>query len=124
MILAVRTASIGSRPLLKEVCRSAMVLRELLRTRCRTLAVAALVLAIVGGYVLVWVHAEHVHESAASADKCVVCSWAKSLATIGAAEPAIAMVCPAGRIALPSLPARHPFSYRLPFSARSPPRMV
>ena len=101
-----------------------MVSQEPPSTLCRKLIAAVLLLTIAGGCVLVWVHAEYVHGSALSPDKCVVCSWAKSLATIGAAAPAIAMVCPAGRIALPSLPASHPFSYRLPLSARSPPALV
>jgi len=80
--------------------------------------------AIGGAYVLGWGHTAHVHDSAASTDRCVVCSWVKSLATIGAAVPGIAVVCLAGRIALPSLPPTHPFSYRLPLSASSPPWTV
>jgi hypothetical protein len=83
-----------------------------------------LLVAMVCGYVLVWVHAEEVHGSASAADKCAVCAWAKNLATIGSSQPGIALVRPAGRVAPPSLPTTHPFHYRLPLSARSPPQPV
>jgi hypothetical protein len=99
----------------------AMVFPKPLKTRCRKLTAAGLLVAVVSGYVLVWVHAEAVHGSAATADKCVVCSWAKNLATIGSAQPGIVLVRPAGRVAPPSLHITHPFRYRLPLSARSPP---
>jgi hypothetical protein len=101
-----------------------MVLPEPLKTRYRKLTAAVLLVAMVSGYVLVWVHAEDAHGSASAADKCVVCSWAKNLATIGSAQPGIILVRPAGRMAPPSLPISHPFSHRLPFSARSPPGTV
>lgn len=106
------------------VCGSAMVLPEPLKTRYRKLTAAALLVAVVSGYVLVWVHAEAVHGSTSAADKCVVCSWAKNLATIGSAQPGIILVRPAGRMAPPSLFISRPFSHRLSFSARSPPGTV
>ena len=90
----------------------------------RTLTVAALVLAIVGGYVLVWVHAEYVHGSVESPHDCAVCSWAKSLPTFAVADPPVVAGRPAGQIPSPSLPMAPPSSYRLPFSARPPPPTV
>jgi hypothetical protein len=83
--------------------------------------VAALLLAIAGGYVLVWVHAEYAHGSALSSEECVVCSWAKSLATIGASAVCMAVVCAVIRIAPLAVAIFRPFFYRLPVSARSPP---
>jgi len=106
----------------EEVFGPAMVIREPLRTRCRRLTIAALLLAIAGGYVLVLVHAEYAHGSALSPEKCVVCSWAQNLATIGIAYVGIVAVSAAGRIATPSLLSSRPFCYRLPLSARSPPQ--
>ena len=101
-----------------------MVLPEPSKTRYRKLTAAGLLVAVVSGYVLVWVHAEAVHGSASAADKCVVCAWAKTLATIGSSQPGIPLVRPAGRVAPPSLPTTRPFHYRLPLSARSPPEPV
>jgi hypothetical protein len=98
-----------------------MVVGQPSKNRCRRLTAAVLLVAVVAGYVLVWVHAEAVHRSTSPADKCVVCSWAKDLATIGSAQPGIPLVQPAGRVAPPSLPTTRPFYYRLPLSARSPP---
>ena len=95
-----------------------------LGTRSRKLAVALLLLAIAGGYVLVWLHAEHVHGSALSPDQCVVCSWAKNLATIGASVVCIAAVRDAVRIAPPPIAISCPFYHRLSLSARSPPSAV
>ena len=100
---------------------SAMVSRKPLRTPSRKLMVALLLLAIAGGYVLVWVHAEHVHGAALSPDKCVVCSWANNLATMGASAVCIALVSDAARIAPPPIVICSPFCHRLPLSARSPP---
>jgi len=111
-------------PVWEEVVGSVMVMTEPLKTRCRTLTAALLLLAIAGGYVLVWMHAEHAHGSALSTEGCVVCSWAKNLATIGVAAPGIATVCPAGRIAAPLPLVSCAFCYRLPVSARSPPGTI
>ena len=101
-----------------------MVLPQPSKDRCWKLTAAVLLVAVVAGYVLVWVHTEAVHGSASPTDKCVVCSWAKNLATIGSAQPGIPLVRPAGRVAPPSLPITCPFYYRLPLSARSPPGPV
>jgi len=101
-----------------------MVFGKPLRAPSRKLTVALLLLAIAGGYVLVWVHAEHVHGSASSPDQCVVCSWATSLAMIGASAVCIAVVRDAVRIAPPPIAISYPFYHRLPLSARSPPSAV
>lgn len=87
----------------------------------RKLIVTCLLLALAAGYLLVLFHAQHVHGSALSTDKCVVCAWAKSLATIGASAVCIAMVCAAVRMVPPRTAIRSPFCHRLPQSARSPP---
>lgn len=92
-----------------------------LKDRDRKLTLAVLLLAMTAACVLVWVHAEHVHESAISSDKCMVCSWANSMATIGASHVVVATVPFLGRIeALPLLLSRA-FHCRLHFSARAPP---
>ena len=80
-----------------------------------------LLLAIGAGYVLVLAHDASEHASALSPDKCVVCSWAKALATIGGGQPAVALVCAAGRLAPPRFAPAYRSSCRLPSSARSPP---
>ena len=101
-----------------------MLLPHALTARHRRLTAALLLVALVSGYMLVWVHAEEAHGSASTAEKCVVCAWAKTLATIGSAQPGLLLVRPAGRVAPPSLPITCPFCYRLPLSARSPPGVV
>jgi len=97
------------------------MLSKPLGTPSRKLPVAVLVLAIAGGCVLVWVHAEFVHGSALSPSKCAVCSWASSLATIGALAVCFAVVRDALRIGLAPIVVSYPFCHRLPLSARSPP---
>ena len=111
-------------PVPEGICEATMVLPEPMKTRCRRLTAGLLLVAVVSGYVLVWVHAQKVHVSASAADKCAVCSWAKNLATIGSSQPSVPVVRPVGRVAPPPLPVTHPFYYRLPLSARSPPGPV
>jgi hypothetical protein len=101
-----------------------MVSQELPKAPCGKLIAAVLLLTVASGCVLVCVHAEYVHGSALLPDKCVVCSWAKSLATIGASAACVAVVFAAVRVAPPPIAISYPFCYRLPLSARSPPRTV
>jgi hypothetical protein len=95
-----------------------------MNTLCRSLTAATLVLAIAGGCVLVSVHAEYAHGSAATPDDCMVCSWAKHLSTVALADPPVVTGCPVGRTPLPSLPIAPPSSCPLTFSARAPPEAV
>jgi hypothetical protein len=85
---------------------------------------AALLLAIVASYGLAWVHTIQEHGTPQSADQCAVCSFAKSLATIGASHVVVVAVRLTGRVDTPPIVVSHHATLHLPLSARSTPPAV
>ena len=95
-----------------------------LRTFAAKFTLAALLLALTASYALAWVHTIHEHGTPQSADQCVVCSFAKNLATIGAFQVVVVAVCLASRIETPPVVVSHHATLHLPLCARSPPPAV
>jgi hypothetical protein len=101
-----------------------MIARQRLKALIREAAPVVLLLAIAVSYLLVWLHADHAHPLGLCSDECAVCSWAKSLAVSGCAEPAVVAVYASGGLGPAPLQIVYPSYYRLPLSARSPPRVA
>jgi predicted PurR-regulated permease PerM len=92
-----------------------------LRTFAAKSTVVVLLLALTASYALAWVHTIYEHGTPHSADQCAVCSFATSLATIGASQVVVVGVSVTGRIETPPIVVSHHATLHLPLSARSPP---